>query len=69
MQVTIQLCAGNILINDDKQERIIHVDNTFVVTVDLNTTKLIFNRYNPFDLMGLIRNHSVDIAFDDEKKS
>ena len=68
MQVTIQLCAGNILKFDSKRERIIHVDNIFVVTVDLDTTKLYFNRYNPNDLISLIRSKDASIETDTEDR-
>ena len=65
MKITIQLSAGNILKSNTKEERIIHVDDTFVVTVDLGTTKLIFNRHNPYDLIAAIR-HKEIIVVEDE---
>ena len=68
MQVTIQLCAGNILKFASKRERIIHVDNIFVVTVDLDTTKLYFNRYNPNYLISLIRSEDASIETDTEDR-
>ena len=68
MQVTIQLCAGNILKFASKRERIIHVDNIFVVTVDLDTTKLYFNRYNPNYLISLIRSKDASIETDTEDR-
>ncbi len=62
MKTTISLSAGDKLKNADKEERIIHVDNIYVVTVDLNTTRLIFNRYKPDDLIALIINKSIDVV-------
>lgn len=68
MKVTIELQAGNILKSKTKEERIIHVDNSFIVTVVLNTTKLLFNRYNPSDLITAIRNNEVTVVSDTNKE-
>ncbi len=62
MKTTISLSAGDKLKNAIKEERIIHVDNIYVVTVDLNTTRLIFNRYKPDDLIALIINKSINVV-------
>lgn len=65
MKITIQLSAGNILKSNTKEERIIHVDDNFIVTVDLGTTKLIFNRYNPYDLVTAIRHEEITVVEDE----
>ena len=60
-EVTLKLSIGNILFNDNKREVIIHLDNDLVVTVDLDTTKLIFNRYVFNELLLAIRNKAIKV--------
>lgn len=61
---TLKLAIGCILQNDNKRERIIHTDRTFVVTVDLDTTKLNFNRYKPSDVFIAITNGEIQLIED-----
>ena len=63
----LKLAVGNILQRNSKRERIIHIDSIFVVTVDLDTTKLKFNRYKPSEIYIAINNNEIKLI--DEQES
>lgn len=61
MEKKYSICVGDILKNGNKQERVIHVDDLYLVTVDLNTNSLRFNQYKPLEAIVALKNNSIQI--------
>ena len=65
MTILSEYKAGDILTYESVEERIIHVDNLCVVTVKMNTTRLCFSQYKPYDVCKALIDGTVTVRSDE----
>lgn len=65
MTILSEYKAGDILTYEGVEERIIHVDNLCVVTVKMNTTRLCFSQYKPYDVCKALIDGTVTVRSDE----